>query len=348
MTMMQMPVVRAPRLQGLGDMLARLAAGEQPALPSVMAQPSGSGGNILMGALQGAPPLPAPAPRQQSASPGSGGVAAPPVGGGEPVRPQPSSLVQPSEGQPDPAMPQKFLGMSLPQGMSKGQIIAGIVGDMLAGAAGRPGTFAPMMQQRRELEDQRNHEEVKWHRDRQAKREDDMRPRIEKVGDALGTYNPAAQTFEPIYTNPQPFEDYARARGFEPGTSEYGQAVEDYRLGAWSDPAVENRTEFEQFEADEREALETMRAANRLRDIRERLAVTRRGQDMTDARVRRGQDIGSRDRVRGQDVGSRDRRGSATYQGRGGRGGRGNAARAVNPQTGEALVLRNGQWVPER
>lgn len=77
------------------------------------------------------------------------------------------------------------------------------------------------------------------------------------------------------------------------------------------------------------------------------LANTRRGQDLTDARTRRGQDVASRDRRRGQDMSSRDRRDSASFQGRGGRG-RGNAARIVNPQTGEAMVLQNGQWVPEK
>jgi hypothetical protein len=38
--------------------------------------------------------------------------------------------------------------------------------------------------------------------------------------------------------------------------------------------------------------------------------------------------------------------GSASYQGRGGKGV-GSTARIVNPRTGQAMVLRNGQWVPE-
>jgi hypothetical protein len=87
------------------------------------------------------------------------------------------------------------------------------------------------------------------------------------------------------------------------------------------------------------------------------LANARRGQDMADARGRRGQDIasddrqrgqdiGSSDRRRGQDIGSRDRRDSAAFRGRRGRAGA--AARIVNPTTGEAMVLSNGQWVRER
>jgi hypothetical protein len=88
------------------------------------------------------------------------------------------------------------------------------------------------------------------------------------------------------------------------------------------------------------------------------LANTRRGQDLTDSRGRRGQDIGSRDRQRGQDIGSRDRtRGqdqSSADRRRGqdlrrrGRGRAGNAARIINPQTGQAMVLRGNKWVPEK
>lgn len=77
----------------------------------------------------------------------------------------------------------------------------------------------------------------------------------------------------------------------------------------------------------------------------------RRGQDLSDARGRRGQDVSSRDRNRAVDVGSRDRRESATFRGTGGRGQRGggsNAARIVNPQTGDAAVLKNGKWFDEK
>ncbi len=231
------------------------------------------------------------------------------------------------------------------KGMSKGQIIAGIFGDMLAGVAGRPGMFAQTMQRRRELEEQRSAEEARWHRDRNAKREDDLRPRVEQVGDALGMLDPQAQKFEPFYRRPQAFEAYAEAQGYEPGTPEYAQAVEDYRLGSWSDPALENRTGLEEVKSDDRLEFEAFKAAKRLRELNLRLGVTRRGQDLTDSRVRRGQDIGSRDRVRGQDMTDSRVRGSATYQGRGGRGA---AARAINPATGQAAVLKNGRWVDER
>jgi hypothetical protein len=154
---------------------------------------------------------------------------------------------------------------------SKGQIIAGVFSDALAGFTGQPGRVAQMWQRDREMADQRAHEETRWHRERNAKREDAMQPRVEQVGDALGTYDPVTKTFEPIYSKPQPFEAYARAQGFQPGTDEYAQAVEDYRLGGWSDPATENRSGLEDMRTRGRTALEILRGANRLRDTTVRM-----------------------------------------------------------------------------
>lgn len=79
----------------------------------------------------------------------------------------------------------------------------------------------------------------------------------------------------------------------------------------------------------------------------------RRGQDLTDSRGRRGQDVTDARGRRGQDIGDKRGRESASFRGTGGRGRRGgggagtSGARIVNPQTGKAMVLRNGQWVPE-
>jgi hypothetical protein len=52
--------------------------------------------------------------------------------------------------------------------MSKGQLILGILADALSGAAGRPGQFAQMMNQRKAQE----REETNWGRRRQAELED--------------------------------------------------------------------------------------------------------------------------------------------------------------------------------
>lgn len=75
-----------------------------------------------------------------------------------------------------------------------------------------------------------------------------------------------------------------------------------------------------------------------------------RGQDLADERGRRGQDVADVRGRRGQDLADRRGRESASFKGTGGRGRRAggtSAARIVNPQTGKAMVLRNGQWVPE-
>ena len=241
---------------------------------------------------------------------------------------------------------------------SRGQIIAGIFADMLAGAAGQPPMVAQMWQRQRELEAQRGQEEARWHRDRNAKREDAMQPRVEQVGDSLGTYDPVTKTFEPIYRKPQPFEAYAQARGYVPGTQEYADAVEDYRLGSWSDPAFENRTGLEDVRARGRTALEIMRGANRLRDTETRMATSRENNIRTTgtsaANNRRTTSTSAANNQRSTAQSNTNNlrtttttQGSANYQGRGGKG-RGATARIVNPQTGQAMVLRNGQWVPER
>lgn len=63
-----------------------------------------------------------------------------------------------------------------PKGMSKGQLIAGILSDALAGFIGKPGAFAAQNAQRA----QQQAEDVRWHRDRSAGLEDyEAKQRIE-------------------------------------------------------------------------------------------------------------------------------------------------------------------------
>lgn len=74
----------------------------------------------------------------------------------------------------DPAFTQQIVQPAMPpqpqadRPMGKGQLIAGILADMLAGAAGRPAQFAPMLAQRREAEDAR----AEWGLRRQAELQD--------------------------------------------------------------------------------------------------------------------------------------------------------------------------------
>lgn len=74
---------------------------------------------------------------------------------GDPLMPAPSP-------QPPPQAP------AGPKPMSKGQMIAGIIADMLAGAQGRQGSFAPMLNQRKQQEQ----EQAQWGLRRQADLED--------------------------------------------------------------------------------------------------------------------------------------------------------------------------------
>lgn len=59
-----------------------------------------------------------------------------------------------------------------PRQGGKGQLIAGILADALAGAQGRPGMFAQMMGQQRQQERESQQEQVRWQRDRQGRIED--------------------------------------------------------------------------------------------------------------------------------------------------------------------------------
>jgi len=77
----------------------------------------------------------------------------------------PEQVLPPSDMGGRIAMPQ---AQPAPQGMGRGQLIAGILSDMLAGAQGKQGQFGQMMAQRGAQEQ----EEVKWQRNRQAEMAD--------------------------------------------------------------------------------------------------------------------------------------------------------------------------------
>lgn len=189
--------------------------------------------------------------------------------------------------------------------------IVGILGDALAGAAGRPATFGPMMMRQREAEQEHNRNLDLWRQKMDYERQERMRPRVEQVGSSLGVLNPdpANPSFNPVYQVPGAAEQYAVARGFQPGSPDYADAVQEYRLGSWSDPAMEAKTELENVRYGNRDALQD-----------DRLAVTRRGQDIRSGDARRGQNMTDSRTRRGQDMTDERTRGSASYQGRGGKG----------------------------
>jgi hypothetical protein len=69
-----------------------------------------------------------------------------------------------------PQLPPIAAGTAPQQGMGKGQMIAGIIADVLAGAMGRPGQFAQQLGQQRQQEN----ETAQWHQRRGAENEDWM------------------------------------------------------------------------------------------------------------------------------------------------------------------------------
>jgi hypothetical protein len=169
-----------------------------------------------------------------------------------------------------------------------------------------------------------------------------MAPRVEQVGNSIGYLDPSAGTFDPIYRDPQAFEAYATSLGFTPGTPEYENAVENYRLGAWSDPAVAAKSGLIDRRYDRSDA-----------QLGRRLDVTKRGQDLQhedrQATIRQS-DTNNR-RTSGQSNTNSQRsaetaRGAYSYtHGSRGHSRAGDEPVAVGPD-GKRYVVRNGQWVP--
>ena len=161
----------------------------------------------------------------------------------------------------------------LHKGPNWGKIAAavlGIAGDAIVGAHGGQPVFGPMMARRRLAKQEHEYDLEKFNRELELKRQDALRPRPEQVGNTIGMFDPGGLSFNPIFTAPSPPEQYASALGHKPGTPEFAQAVQDYRLGTYSDPAMQNRLTLEDVRYQNRDALQD-----------QRLGVTRRGQDLT-------------------------------------------------------------------
>jgi hypothetical protein len=148
--------------------------------------------------------------------------------------------------------------------------LAGIVGDGLAGAAGRPALYTESLIRKREQDQEQNNALERLRAEVELKRQAALAPHVEQVGNALGMVDPTTGAFRQTYTAPSPAEQYAAARGFVPGTDDYKKEVQDYLLKGYSDPAMLNRLGLIDHRYDRSDA-----------QLGERLAVTRRGQDLT-------------------------------------------------------------------
>lgn len=209
----------------------------------------------------------------------------------------------------------------------------------VSGAAAGMGNSYPLQMLNDTMRDKRNQEaeRQRFEAEQFAKQQERMSPRFEQVGDTIGMFDPGTYSFSPVYTAPGVSGQYALDRGFQPGTPEYTEAVQEQRLGTWSDPAIDNRR-----------TIEDLRNTYRTNLQNQRLSVTKRGQDLNH-QDRQASVATSRSNA---ELRADTTRGSYSYQhGGGGSGGRsqqtiGEGTIIKNPQTGQRRKMQGGKWVP--
>lgn len=233
-------------------------------------------GNILNADAQGSGPL---FPMPGSGSGVQSAVAGPPM---DPVQ-SPSPAARTDHG----ALLQQLLGPR-PK-MSGWQKAAAIIGPALMAATGNQEganqVIANIGARGREY-DQMARElgvtAIKWRREddqAEAKRKE---PQYFSGGEDRVRYDPSTGAAERVYDAPQDFEDYAAAKGLEPGSDDYFSAVEDYVLRGNGPTAFQYDRDLEAVrqaariatEAERqrnREALESVRQGNRvgMEDVRQ-------------------------------------------------------------------------------
>lgn len=197
--------------------------------------------------------------------------------------------------------------------------IAGIVGDALSGMAGGPARYADLLEQRRREAVQAGMAEQQFNRQSKlaelARDAEARAPRyFSSNGDQL-RYNPVTGQTETIWDAPSPFDEYAASLGLEPGTEAYATALQDYVLRDSGPTATANDLQLEGARQTNRIGLEGVRQGNRLQ-------------------------------LRGTPTYRQANPAPRASRGRGSPRPRSSAPTAVNPQTGQRLTLRNGQWVP--
>lgn len=148
------------------------------------------------------------------------------------------------------------------------------------------------------------------------------------------------------------FEEYARSLNLEPGTDAYRDAMRDYALRGSGPTAHGYDVSIEGVRQDNRESLEGTRQGNRerLEGIRERNRRARPARPATPRQANTLERIRQKIAAGGQLTPGEQRLWNESRPGRraAGRSGGGNGAIIRNPQTGQRMQLRNGQWVPVR
>lgn len=237
--------------------------------------------------------------------------------------------------------------------------VVGIMADALSAGTGNQPVYMPMKLRRMEMEREEAREERKLNR-----------PQFENVpGVGVVAINPTDMSATTVAASKSPGQVYAESQGLQPGTAEYNSALADYALRGSGPTAFGYKGELQD---DRQEA--AMQALQENIELRRQIAqwsnATSRENNIRSTGTSAANNIRSTGTSAANNIRSTDTsrensirsnqtsranaglradvtRGGAAYQGRGGRG-RGNTARIVNPQTGQAMVLKNGKWVPER
>lgn len=275
-----------------------------------------------------------------------------PYYGSDPIAPLGQAGIGPSITDPLPefaSIPRMELQAPIPskrkhKGMFPGKdwkTWAGIIGDAMIAYGGGAPVYGPMRARQLEQKEERNFLAEKLAMELEAKRQERLHPKVEQVGNTIGMFDPGALSYNPIFTAPQPFEIYARSLGYEPGTQEYIDAIEDYRAGTWGDEGVAGRLTVQRPRLEQSD-INNRRSTGVSRENNIRSTSTSRGNNIRST----GQSDANSLRTTNQSNVNSERtdqrvRDSAGFRGR---GGRGNAATAVGPD-GRRIVVRNGRWV---
>lgn len=232
-------------------------------------------------------------------------------------------------------------------GLFKGNDVAaslGIIGDALMAYGGLNPQFAPRMAREAEQERQMEFDREKWSAEMEAERQKRLAPKVEQVGNTIGMFDPASLSYNPIFTAPQPWELYARSLGYEPGTNDYRNAIEEYRAGTWGDEGVAGRLAVQQPRLDlSRE--NNIRSTSTSRDNNIRSTSTSRANNIRSTGTSRDNNVRSTSTGRENSVRSNDTRLRTTRRNPRAAGSVSSEAVAVGPD-GRRYVVRNGQWVP--
>lgn len=165
-------------------------------------------------------------------------------------------------------------------GPKKWQRIVGAIADTLTGSPLLTETFARQDQARAQRMQQAQAQIMDWqHGDYTAQREADLRASAPfTVGRDRVQFDPATGSSSVVYDGPEDFQLYAQDLGFEPGSEDYFQAVEDYVLRSGGPSAHGRDLELDDRRTSNDSRLESLRYGNRvgLEGLRQRNRVSLR------------------------------------------------------------------------